>query len=319
MSGLPLERSRALFDAARSLIPGGVNSPARAYRAVGGTPPHIRSGRGAIVTDVDGNEYVDLVLAYGPLILGHAHEEVRAALHAAVDTGTAFGTPTAGEVELAGTIIERVPGMEMVRLVNSGTEATMSALRLARAATGRELLVKFEGCYHGHGDSFLVKAGSGDDALSMRFRELKLRKNPECPVCGDNPTVTELIDYQQFCGIPQQEAQDVSEQTGVPEITVTELKSKLDAGEPLFVLDVREPHEYDICHLDGTTLIPLGQLPNRVNELNSADDIVVHCRSGVRSAKAVGFLQQAGFSKVKNLKGGILAWSDEIDPSVPKY
>ncbi len=157
------------------------------------------------------------------------------------------------------------------------------------------------------------------DALNMRFRELKLRKNPECPVCGDNPTVTELIDYQEFCGIPQQEAQDVSEQTGVPEITVTDLKSKLDAGEPLFVLDVREPHEYDICRLDGTTLIPLGQLPNRVNELNSADDIVVHCKSGMRSAKAVGFLQQAGFAKVKNLKGGILAWSDQIDPSVPKY
>ena len=157
------------------------------------------------------------------------------------------------------------------------------------------------------------------DALNMRFRELKLRKNPECPVCGDNPTVTELIDYQEFCGIPQQEAQDVSEQSGVPEITVTELKSKLDAGEPLFVLDVREPHEYDICRLDGTTLIPLGQLPNRVNELNSADDIVVHCKSGMRSAKAVKFLQQAGFGKVKNLKGGILAWSDQIDPSVPKY
>ena len=157
------------------------------------------------------------------------------------------------------------------------------------------------------------------DALNMRFRELKLRKNPECPVCGDNPTVTELIDYQEFCGIPQQEAQEVSEQTGVSEITVTELKSKLDSGEPLFVLDVREPHEYDICRLDGTTLIPLGQLPNRVNELNSADDIVVHCKSGMRSAKAVKFLQQAGFGKVKNLKGGILAWSDQVDPSVPKY
>ena len=157
------------------------------------------------------------------------------------------------------------------------------------------------------------------DALNMRFRELKLRKNPACPVCGDNPTVTELIDYQEFCGIPQQQAQEVSEQSGVPEITVTELKSKLDGGEPLFVLDVREPHEYDICRLDGTTLIPLGQLPSRVNELNSADDIVVHCKSGMRSAKAVNFLRQAGFGKVKNLKGGILAWSDQIDPSVPKY
>jgi len=156
------------------------------------------------------------------------------------------------------------------------------------------------------------------DALNMRFRELKLRRNPECPVCGDHPTVRELIDYEQFCGIPQQQEITMAE-SGVPEITVTELKAKLDAGDNLFVLDVREPHEYDIARLEGTTLIPLGQLPSRVNELNTADDIVVHCRSGVRSAKAVGFLQKAGFQKVKNLKGGILAWSDQIDPSVPKY
>jgi len=156
------------------------------------------------------------------------------------------------------------------------------------------------------------------DALNMRFRELKLRRNPECPVCGDHPTVRELIDYEQFCGIPQQQEITMAE-SGVPEITVSELKAKLDAGDNLFVLDVREPHEYDIARLEGTTLIPLGQLPSRVNELNTADDIVVHCRSGMRSAKAVGFLQKAGFQKVKNLKGGILAWSDQIDPSVPKY
>jgi adenylyltransferase/sulfurtransferase len=157
------------------------------------------------------------------------------------------------------------------------------------------------------------------DALNMRFRELKLRRNPECPVCGDNPTVTELIDYQQFCGIPQQQAADEAAQGGIPEISPTELKAKLDAGENIFVLDVREPHEFDICRIDGTTLIPLGQLPSRVNELNSADEIVVHCKSGMRSAKAVDFLQQTGFAKVKNLAGGILAWSDEVDPSVPKY
>ena len=108
-------------------------------------------------------------------------------------------------------------------------------------------------------------------------------------------------------------------ESGVPEITVTELKTKLDSGDNIFVLDVREPHEFDIAHLEGTTLIPLGQLPNRVNELNSADDIVVHCKSGMRSAKAVRFLQQAGFQKVKNLKGGILAWSDQINSSIPKY
>ena len=156
------------------------------------------------------------------------------------------------------------------------------------------------------------------DALNMKFRELKLRRNPECPVCGDHPTVRKLIDYEQFCGIPQQQ-EEVVAQGGVPEITPTELKAKLDAGENIFVLDVREPHEYDICRIEGTTLIPLGQLPSRVNELNSADDIVIHCKSGMRSAKATDFLLKAGFRKVKNLKGGILAWSDQVDPSVPKY
>ncbi|MCP3914843.1 MAG: glutamate-1-semialdehyde 2,1-aminomutase [bacterium] len=156
-----LAKSLSIFESAQQLIPGGVNSPVRAYRTVGGTPPHIARGSGSSVWDVDGNEYVDMVLAYGPLILGHGNERVRAALHAAVDGGTAFGAPTEHELELARTICGRVPGCEMVRLVNSGTEATMSALRLARAATGRELFIKFNGCYHGHGDSFLVKAGSG--------------------------------------------------------------------------------------------------------------------------------------------------------------
>jgi adenylyltransferase/sulfurtransferase len=154
------------------------------------------------------------------------------------------------------------------------------------------------------------------DALKMDVRELKLRKNPDCPVCGTNPTIKELIDYEEFCGIRGEEAPQ--EDVKVPEITPTELKQKLDAGEDLFVLDVREPHEFQICHLDGH-LIPLGDLPKRVSELDSARNIVAHCRSGVRSAKAVTFLQQAGFRKVWNLKGGILAWSDEVDPSVPKY
>ena len=156
------------------------------------------------------------------------------------------------------------------------------------------------------------------DALNMKFRELKLRRNPECPVCGDNPTVRELIDYEQFCGIPQTEpepAPGLSEW----EIDVVDLKQRLDRGDAVFVLDVREPHEYQICSLPDSVLIPLGDLPKRVNELNSADDIVVHCKSGVRSAKAVDFLKKTGFRKVKNLKGGILAWSDRVDPSVPKY
>ncbi|HXZ28371.1 MAG TPA: molybdopterin-synthase adenylyltransferase MoeB [Terriglobales bacterium] len=153
------------------------------------------------------------------------------------------------------------------------------------------------------------------DALGMRFRELKLRKNPDCPACGQHPTVTKLIDYQEFCGIRGEEAPVTA---GVPEITPLELKRRLDAGEDLFILDVREPHEYQICHLHGH-LIPLGDLPQRVHELDSSREIVAHCRSGVRSAKAVDFLRQAGFRKVKNLKGGILAWSDQVDPRVPKY
>jgi sulfur-carrier protein adenylyltransferase/sulfurtransferase len=153
------------------------------------------------------------------------------------------------------------------------------------------------------------------DALGMRFRELKLRKNPECPVCGANPTIHELIDYNQFCGIRGEEAPVTA---GVPEIQPTDLKTRLDGGDNIFILDVREPHEYQICNLGGY-LIPLGDLPARMNELDSSREIVAHCRSGVRSAKAVTLLRQAGFAKVKNLAGGILAWADRVDPSVPKY
>ncbi len=154
------------------------------------------------------------------------------------------------------------------------------------------------------------------DALAMRFRELKLRRNPECPVCGDHRTITKLIDYAEFCGIRGEEA-PVPETT-VPEITPRELKSRLDRGDDIFILDVREPHEFQICNLGGH-LIPLGDLSRRVNELDSSREIVAHCRSGKRSADAVEFLRRAGFRKVLNLKGGILAWSDEVDPSVPKY
>jgi molybdopterin/thiamine biosynthesis adenylyltransferase/rhodanese-related sulfurtransferase len=154
------------------------------------------------------------------------------------------------------------------------------------------------------------------DALGMKFRELKLRKNPECPVCGDNPTVTKLIDYQEFCGIRGEEAPAAP--TTVPEITPRELKSRLDRGDDLYILDVREPHEYQICNIGGH-LIPLGELSRRVHELDSSREIVAHCRSGKRSAEASEFLRKAGFRKIWNLKGGILAWSDEVDPSVPKY
>ncbi len=154
------------------------------------------------------------------------------------------------------------------------------------------------------------------DALAMKFRELKLRRNPECPVCGDHPTVTKLIDYQQFCGIPGH--------TPEPEIvegdiTPKEVKAKLDRGDKFQLIDVREPHEYQICSIPGAKLIPLGELPKRLNELDPSVELVAHCKSGVRSAKAIDLLKQSGFKKLRNMKGGILAWSDQVDPSVPKY
>jgi molybdopterin/thiamine biosynthesis adenylyltransferase/rhodanese-related sulfurtransferase len=159
------------------------------------------------------------------------------------------------------------------------------------------------------------------DALGMRFRELKLRKNAECPVCGTNPTVTQLIDYDQFCGItpPAKETTQVaSVQNGVPQIGPEELKRRQTAGEDVFVLDVREPHEYQIANIGGH-LIPLNDLPKRVGELDRSQNIVVHCKSGGRSQKASEFLQQQGFTQVENLAGGITAWSDKVDPSIPKY
>jgi glutamate-1-semialdehyde 2,1-aminomutase len=160
-------KSQALFAKARRLMPGGVNSPVRAFRAVGGDPLFMASGKGAMMTDVDGKSYIDYVLSWGPLILGHAHPEVVEALARAAETGTSFGACTPREVELAERIVEAYPSVERVRLVNSGTEATLSALRVARAATGRDKILKFEGCYHGHGDSLLVKAGSGVATLGL--------------------------------------------------------------------------------------------------------------------------------------------------------
>lgn len=162
-----LPQSRALFQRAQDMIPGGVNSPVRAFRAVGGTPPFIARGEGSRIYDVDGNEYIDYVCSWGPLILGHRPAPVIDALREVLEIGTSFGAPTAREVELAGLIRECVPSMRMVRLVNSGTEATMSALRVARGFTGRDLVIKFEGCYHGHVDSLLVKAGSGVATLGI--------------------------------------------------------------------------------------------------------------------------------------------------------
>jgi MoaD family protein len=155
------------------------------------------------------------------------------------------------------------------------------------------------------------------DALQMRFRELKLRRDPDCPVCGDHPTIRALVDYDAFCGITPPQAQPAA--SGVPEVTVEELKKQLDRGENVFVLDVREPNEYQICKIAGSKLIPLGDLPARVGELDRDRDLVVHCKMGGRSAKAVALLQERGFTRVRNLKGGILAWIDRVDPTQSKY
>ena len=156
------------------------------------------------------------------------------------------------------------------------------------------------------------------DALGMKFRELKLRRDPDCPVCGDHPTITKLIDYQQFCGMPhrEEEAKPVSTSG---EIDAVELKAKLDRGDDFKLIDVREPHEFQICRIPGSTLIPLGELPKHLNELDPSAEYVMHCKMGGRSAKAVELLRQSGFKNVRNMTGGILAWSDKVDPSVPKY
>ena len=155
------------------------------------------------------------------------------------------------------------------------------------------------------------------DALAMRFRELKLRKNPECPVCGEHPTVTHLIDYEQFCGIAPR-GQETAVKNGIPQMSVQELKRRLDAGDSLLLLDVREPFEYQIAHIGGT-FIPMNDVPRRLNEIDRNREIVVHCAVGGRSQRVAEFLKQNGYGKVSNLAGGIRAWSEQIDPSVPKY
>jgi adenylyltransferase/sulfurtransferase len=156
------------------------------------------------------------------------------------------------------------------------------------------------------------------DALNMRFRELKLRKNPECPVCGDHPTVTKLIDYEQFCGIAPSEKEEPAMKNGIPQISVKELKRRMDADEDLLILDVREPFEYQLANIGGK-LIPQKEVPQRLSEIGRDREIVVHCKMGGRSQRVAEFLKQAGYEKVANLAGGILAWSDQIDPSVRKY
>jgi sulfur-carrier protein adenylyltransferase/sulfurtransferase len=156
------------------------------------------------------------------------------------------------------------------------------------------------------------------DSLAMRFRELKLRKNPECPVCGTTPTVTKLIDYEQFCGIVPATKEEAKVKNGIPQITPVELKRRIDAGEDVLILDVREPFEYQIANIGGK-LIPQNDVPQRLAEIDRDREIVVQCKSGGRSQRIAEFLAQSGYPKVANLAGGILAWSDQVDPKVPKY
>ncbi len=157
------------------------------------------------------------------------------------------------------------------------------------------------------------------DALNMKFRELKLRKDPDCPVCGTHPTVTRLIDYHQFCGVPRPGETTHEQKTQPAEIEPADVKAKLDRSDNFVLLDVREPYEYQICKIPFSRLIPLGEVKKRAGELDSRGEIVVYCRSGVRSAKAVAMLKEQGFANVVNMKGGILRWSDTVDPTVPKY
>ncbi len=154
------------------------------------------------------------------------------------------------------------------------------------------------------------------DALNMKFRELKLRRNPECPACGDHRTITKLIDYQEFCGIP---AQPETPAVDLSEIDPVEVKARIDRGDNFILIDVREPHEYQIAKIPYAQLIPLGELPKRLAELDPTADYVMHCKSGMRSGKATDLLRQNGFTQVRNMKGGILAWSDKVDPTVAKY
>jgi adenylyltransferase/sulfurtransferase len=156
------------------------------------------------------------------------------------------------------------------------------------------------------------------DALAMRFREIKLRKNPNCPVCGPNPTVTRLIDYQQFCGIAPETPQEQAVKNGIPQISVKELKQRIDAGEDLFILDVRQPFEYQIANIGGK-LIPMSEVPSRLAEIDRNREIVVHCKLGISSQRVAEFLAQAGYANVKSLAGGIRAWADQIDPKMAKY
>jgi glutamate-1-semialdehyde 2,1-aminomutase len=233
-------RSVELFAAAQRHIPGGVNSPVRAFKAVGGTPVFFQRAKGAYMYDADDNRYIDYVLSWGPMLLGHGHETVLKSIRDQLDRAMTFGTPTELEVSLADKICAIVPGMEMIRMVNSGTEATMSAIRLARGATGRDTIIKFEGCYHGHSDSLLVKAGSG--ALT-----LGVPSSPGVPACLAEHTLT--LTYNDI-----QEVQQVMAEVGdqVAAIIVEPVVGNMNCVPPIpgFLQALR-----DTCTASGALLI----------------------------------------------------------------
>jgi glutamate-1-semialdehyde 2,1-aminomutase len=234
------QRNLELFKRAQRVIPGGVNSPVRAFRSVGGTPPFIAAGRGARITDADGKSYVDYVGSWGPLILGHADAEVVAAVQRAAAAGLSFGAPTAAEIELAELLCALLPSLELVRLVSSGTEATMSAIRLARGYTGRDTLIKFEGCYHGHSDALLVKAGSG----LLTFGEPSSGGVP-APTAQD----TLVLDYNDVAGVRKAFAEQGAK---IAAVIVEPVAGNMNVveGSPEFLRALRE-----LCTQHGALLI----------------------------------------------------------------
>jgi glutamate-1-semialdehyde 2,1-aminomutase len=257
--------SSSLFARACRVIPGGVNSPVRAFRAVGGGPLFLRRGQGARVWDEDGREYLDFVGSWGPLILGHAHPAILEAIERAARDGTSFGAPTSAEVEFAETIVTAVPSIEMVRLVSSGTEATMSAVRLARGYTGRDLLIKFEGCYHGHGDAFLIQAGSGaatfghpsspgvtvgtaQDTLNAPYNDLGAVE----ALFAEHPKkiaaiIVEPVAANMGCVLPEPDSLEVRAH---PARGLEGLTTGINVAQPGFLRGLRE-----ICDREGALLI----------------------------------------------------------------
>src|SRR5262252_3666489 len=265
-----------LFDRSRRVIPGGVNSPVRAFRAVGGTPPFIERGAGSRIWDADGREYIDYVGSWGPLVLGHADPDVVAAVRSAAGRGLSFGAPTEPEAELAELLARLVPGLELVRLVSSGTEATMSALRLARGATGRSHIVKFEGCYHGHADSLLVKAGSG--ALTFG--------NPSSAgVTPETASQTLVLDYNDAAGVERAFAERGRD---IACIIVEPVAGNMNLVAPVsgFLKTLRE-----LCTRHGALLI--------------FDEVMTGFRVGSRGAQALYGVQADLITLGKVIGGGM--------------